>query len=142
MNQFTRTLTADLPGYLDYILKTDYEDRSGNKAINEATANSPMQIQHLLYLADIANFTRNSAAVLTDQARSSDSGDNRNMTTFLQGQAFESMNFSINAVGVVRHSRGDSGAVLHDCYLDQADAIAGGFPPRGVVSSSEGLGGT
>ncbi|KAK1639784.1 hypothetical protein BDP81DRAFT_391846 [Colletotrichum phormii] len=91
--KFTRTLTSDLPSYLEYILKTEYGERPGNRATNEATANSPMQMQHLLYRADIANLTRNLEAVLTDQARSNDPGDNRNATTFTQGQAFGSMTF-------------------------------------------------
>ena len=45
-------------------------------------------MQHLLYRADIAKLTRNLEAVLTDQARSSDPGDNRNATLFTEGRAF------------------------------------------------------
>ncbi|KAL2882442.1 hypothetical protein SGCOL_002182 [Colletotrichum sp. CLE4] len=67
--EFTRTLAYELP----------------------TTANSPMQMQHLLYRADMANLTRNFEVVLMDQARSSDPGDDRNATTFMQGKQFGSM---------------------------------------------------
>lgn len=56
--KYTKTLSAELPSYLEYILKTEYGERPGNLATNEATANSPKQMPHLLYRADIANLTR------------------------------------------------------------------------------------
>ncbi|KAK1502869.1 hypothetical protein CTAM01_04858 [Colletotrichum tamarilloi] len=51
--------------YLEYMLKTEYGVRPGNRATNDARANLPMQMQHLLYRADIVNLTRTLEAALT-----------------------------------------------------------------------------
>ncbi|KAF9878741.1 hypothetical protein CkaCkLH20_03641 [Colletotrichum karsti] len=86
--RLARTLTADLPTYLMNLLKSDYGERPGTRPTQETTTDSPMQMQHILYRADIANVTRNLEAVLTAQARSSNPGDNGNATVFTQGEAF------------------------------------------------------
>lgn len=82
------TLTWDLPIYLSHLLTAELMDRRGYRPTNEATPESPMQMQHLLYRADIANLTSRLEAVLTNQARSSDPGDNENATLFTAGRAF------------------------------------------------------
>ncbi|KAF6833180.1 hypothetical protein CPLU01_05699 [Colletotrichum plurivorum] len=91
--KLTMTLEWDLPFYLHYLLTSEYKEFPGGRATNEARPDSPMQMQHLLYRADIANLTRNLEAVLTDQVRSIDPGDNKNATMFTGGRALGRVTF-------------------------------------------------
>ncbi|KAK1993387.1 hypothetical protein LX36DRAFT_586463 [Colletotrichum falcatum] len=89
--RLTTTLIKDLPTYLSYLFRTQYGERPGSRATNETSLDSAMQMQHLLYRFDIANLTKSLEAVLTDQARSSNPGDNYNATMFTTGRAFGSV---------------------------------------------------
>ncbi|KAF6806800.1 hypothetical protein CSOJ01_08615 [Colletotrichum sojae] len=91
--KLTMTLGWDLPFYLHYLLTSEYKEFLGGRATNEARPDSPMQMQHLLYRADMANLTRNLEAVLTDQVRSIDPGDNKNATMFSRGRALGRVTF-------------------------------------------------
>lgn len=91
--RLTTTLTWDLPAYLHYLLTSEYKEFDGNRATNEARPDSPMQMQHLLYRADVATLSKRLEAVLTDQARSSEPGDNRNATMFTAGRALGTVTF-------------------------------------------------
>ncbi|KAF6838509.1 hypothetical protein CMUS01_04584 [Colletotrichum musicola] len=91
--RLSTTLTWDLPFYLYYLLTSEYKEHGGSRATNEAKPDSPMQMQHLLYRADIANLTKSLEAVLTDQARGSEPGDNRNATMFTAGRALGRVTF-------------------------------------------------
>lgn len=89
----TRALTIELPNYLANLLQTEYAERRGSRPTIEPRATSPIQMEYIMYRTNMQDLTRNLEAVLTNQARSSDPGDNRNATLFTEGRAFGRVTF-------------------------------------------------